>query len=249
MESNGVQNRIQISQSTADELQKAGKEHWFHPRDELVNAKGKGEMQTYWLSLKQDNRTSIVSDNSNDKAAGGTESTIGVDSEKDVDEIDHEKADANRQRMVGWAVDILSHLLKQIVAARNSSPTKPKYDDDALGRLERSLGRGDGTVLDEATDFLPIPKFDPDLAERVDPSHTVTLDAVVVDQLREYVGDIASMYRDNPFHNMEHAIHVTMSISKLMGRIVAADVAPGETDYGQSHILRRLHDRTYGIAS
>lgn len=40
-----------------------------------------------------------------------------------------------------------------------------------------------------------------------------------------------------------------MSISKLLGRIVAADVAPGEKDYGQGHILARLHDRTYGITS
>jgi class 3 adenylate cyclase len=45
MESNGMKNRIQLSQSTADELKKAGKEHWYEPRKDLINAKGKGKLQ------------------------------------------------------------------------------------------------------------------------------------------------------------------------------------------------------------
>jgi hypothetical protein len=57
------------------------------------------------------------------------------------------------------------------------------------------------------------------------------------------------MYRDNPFHNFEHASHVTMSVSKLLSRIVAADVAPGEKNHGQGKILLHMHDRTYGITS
>lgn len=40
MESNGIRNKIHISQSTADLLVAAGKGHWVTMRDELVEAKG-----------------------------------------------------------------------------------------------------------------------------------------------------------------------------------------------------------------
>jgi class 3 adenylate cyclase len=43
--------RIQVSQSTADELIRVGNKHWLVPRADKVVAKGKGEMQTYWLRL------------------------------------------------------------------------------------------------------------------------------------------------------------------------------------------------------
>jgi len=44
----------------------------------------------------------------------------------------------------------------------------------------------------------------------------------VKDQLREYCRKIASMYKsENPFHNFEHASHVTQSSSKLLSRIVS----------------------------
>jgi hypothetical protein len=48
MESNGERNRIHVSQSTADLLIADGLQHWLTPRNDLVNAKGKGLLQTYW---------------------------------------------------------------------------------------------------------------------------------------------------------------------------------------------------------
>jgi hypothetical protein len=50
MESNGVRGRIHVSQSTADELTAHGKSDWLTPREDKITAKGKGEMQTYWVS-------------------------------------------------------------------------------------------------------------------------------------------------------------------------------------------------------
>jgi class 3 adenylate cyclase len=49
MESTGITGRIQASQSTADLLTAGGMAHWVTPRDTLVEAKGKGSMQTYWI--------------------------------------------------------------------------------------------------------------------------------------------------------------------------------------------------------
>ena len=52
MESTGIPRRIQVSQSTADALILQGKGSWLVPRKDLVVAKGKGEMQTYFLDWK-----------------------------------------------------------------------------------------------------------------------------------------------------------------------------------------------------
>ena len=52
MESNGVPGRIHLSQQTADKLVEEGKGHWIVPRKDLIDAKGKGKLQTYWMSTK-----------------------------------------------------------------------------------------------------------------------------------------------------------------------------------------------------
>jgi len=48
MESCGQVGRIQVTHSTAELLQKAGKASWLTKRADVVHAKGKGEMETYW---------------------------------------------------------------------------------------------------------------------------------------------------------------------------------------------------------
>ena len=50
MESNGQKGRIQVSSTTADLLSTDGKSHWLTAREDLVDAKGKGKMQCYWVS-------------------------------------------------------------------------------------------------------------------------------------------------------------------------------------------------------
>jgi 3'5'-cyclic nucleotide phosphodiesterase len=63
------------------------------------------------------------------------------------------------------------------------------------------------------------------------------------------------MYNDNPFHNFEHASHVTMSVSKLLGRIVAPKIDLAEANLGSSNSndadqeAAFLHDHTCGITS
>ena len=45
VESNGMKNMVQVSQSTADLLMAHGKQHWLTPREDKIEAKGKGAMQ------------------------------------------------------------------------------------------------------------------------------------------------------------------------------------------------------------
>jgi hypothetical protein len=50
MESTGSKSKIQVSQATADLIIIGGHPDWIKPREEIVFAKGKGDLQTYWLS-------------------------------------------------------------------------------------------------------------------------------------------------------------------------------------------------------
>ncbi|CAB9501057.1 Receptor-type guanylate cyclase gcy [Seminavis robusta] len=63
MESNGQKGRMQVSQTTADLLIAAGKDRWLTAREDKVEAKGKGAMQTYWVDIVSDPsvRSSVLS--------------------------------------------------------------------------------------------------------------------------------------------------------------------------------------------
>jgi hypothetical protein len=50
MESNGIRGRIHVSQQTADELIASGKQAWILRREDKIVAKGKGELQTYFVN-------------------------------------------------------------------------------------------------------------------------------------------------------------------------------------------------------
>jgi hypothetical protein len=118
-------------------------------------------------------------------------------------------------RLVEWNVDVLIGLRKQI-AARSGPPPKPHAEYMA----ESSSKMGE-TVLDEVREIIALPKFDAETAEKQDDVDSIEIDEKVVSQLSNYVSSIAAMYQDNPFHNFEHASHVTLSVVKLLSRIVA----------------------------
>lgn len=58
------------------------------------------------------------------------------------------------------------------------------------------------SALDEVKEIVELPKFKETRAEE-DPD-SVVLSEEVLDQLYDYVCNIAALYRDNPFHNFEH---------------------------------------------
>jgi class 3 adenylate cyclase len=71
MESNGVRGRIHVSQATADALTAQGKGQWLVPREDKIVAKGKGEMQTYFIDMNAGGKsvgTSLPSDMPNELA-------------------------------------------------------------------------------------------------------------------------------------------------------------------------------------
>ena len=106
------------------------------------------------------------------------------------------------------------------------------------------------TCLDEVQSTLNMHEFNLDAAKALENYESVMIDQNVVESLREYVGIIASSYRDNPFHNFSHACHVTMSVHKLLSRIVAPELTPDKYEMlekGGDELAKELNDYSHGI--
>mmetsp|Transcript_93 Transcript_93/g.261 ORF Transcript_93/g.261 Transcript_93/m.261 type:complete len:1214 (-) Transcript_93:30-3671(-) len=154
-------------------------------------------------------------------------------------------AERKTSRLVDWNTELLMQLLKQVVARRFAVSGR-RTQPDALWEMARNVGEGHMPV-EEVVEIIQMPDFDERAIRQVDPD-TVILSPEVSAQCRTYVGMLASMYRDNPFHNFEHASHVTMSVSKLLSRIVAPEINKELLNDGTVQELL-LHDHTYGITS
>jgi hypothetical protein len=175
-------------------------------------AKGKGEMKTYWLDIDPNdlgvglvsNHTSTYFEETNGDGSS-SDGSFSSDSSSDEDgQVGAQPAvSAKLSRLIDWNVDVLLRLLKAIVARRqglgNSRGASMPNED--FSRRENV------TVLDEVREIITLPAYDQSTAKaQVDPS-SIELDAATESQLYEYVSAIASMYRENPFHNFEHASH------------------------------------------
>jgi class 3 adenylate cyclase len=232
MESNGFAGKIQVSQETADLLIAAGKQHWLTPREDKIVAKGKGELQTYWVSTKSSG--SVGSDNGTDSTSKDSDNAVNTDEPKTVEHVRSEKT----ERLVQWNVDVLLSLLKKVIAQRGSAsgPNSLAFQSQ---KCQKSF-----TVLEEVVEIISLPRYDAGRQTAMIRPEEIEIGEAVEEQLKVYVSAVASMYRTNPFHNFEHASHVTMSVVKLMSRVVAPDVEAVNSDMEAT-----LHDYTFGITS
>eukprot|EP00538_Stauroneis_constricta_P004319 CAMPEP_0119570876 /NCGR_PEP_ID=MMETSP1352-20130426/43835_1 /TAXON_ID=265584 /ORGANISM="Stauroneis constricta, Strain CCMP1120" /LENGTH=813 /DNA_ID=CAMNT_0007620553 /DNA_START=258 /DNA_END=2700 /DNA_ORIENTATION=- len=73
MESSSVRNRIQCSQSVADELILLHHAHWLEARKGMVSLKGKGEMQTYFVNVHDNAPSSHRTDETVDSGVSAEE--------------------------------------------------------------------------------------------------------------------------------------------------------------------------------
>ena len=239
MESTGIKSRIQVSQTTATLLIDGGMGPWVKPRDTLIQAKGKGTMQTYWIEDKKVTSAASDYDNSDKSDSKSNEGTART-SFSDI------SLPEKYQRLVGWNTDLLAKLICQIMARRIvPESSRVKLADSS------TVHHGEGqTVIDEVKEIIELPEFDVNNFRRPEDLDSIVLPPVVASQLRDYVVTIATKYHNNnPFHNFEHASHVGMSVAKLMSRIVQPD---HQAVMNRSTIPTKnqaLHDHTYGITS
>lgn len=179
MESNGVKNRIQISNATAELLKQSGKEAWITPREDAVVARGLGILSTYWLTPKGKLASSVASDSQGD--SHDSEHIRNIKLEKEIDE----------ERLIAWMVELISTHIRKIMAQRKGK----------LGTNINARSVTKGKALAEAVDIIVLPKFDAKSSSEKENYRDVVLDPEVIDQLHHFVATVAGMYLDNPFHN------------------------------------------------
>ena len=208
IESTGLGGRIHISRDTAERLVAAGKQKWVTQREDAVFAKGKGTLQTYWLSIgAQSNGTGTLSNVTS--LSSGASSSNGDDPESlsmNADLILGPKQDSSvmlnetgtaldilplkQQRLVSWNVDILVKILRMIMARRQSG-SNPK---EISKKDAKKMANVSGTVLDEVKDVLSLPQFDAKTFQNhVDPN-SIEISDTVVTQMTDMVAKIAALY-------------------------------------------------------
>ncbi|CAB9530159.1 Receptor-type guanylate cyclase gcy [Seminavis robusta] len=230
IESTCRRNAIQVSEATAKLLMAANKGHWLTKREDVVNAKGKIGLVTYWLAVRR---------------RGGGGSSVVSDSEANVYAIEDELKETTKQsRLIDWATDLLVGHLKAIVARNQAIGQQTSKKTPTLAKQTRVPGE---TSLDEVVEVIEMPTFEASHAGEADISQ-VKIPEKVIAQLNRCVASIAATYRTNPFHNFEHACHVTMAVDKFMKRIVAPDLRTTGVEQSQS-VSAMLHEYTHGITS
>jgi hypothetical protein len=70
IETTGWKNKIHISKETAHRLIEMGKGHWFTPRGDKVTAKGKEELETFWLKNIRGGEGRDAVDSNSDQSGG-----------------------------------------------------------------------------------------------------------------------------------------------------------------------------------
>jgi class 3 adenylate cyclase len=151
MESTGIREKIQVSQETADLLKAAGKSHWLKPREELVVAKGKGELKTFWLdpTKKKSKSGSIFVKSPKESVSART--PLG---NANVPVPFKRRFDDKYIRLIDWNVDVLLHHLARLISCRSRTPPK--------GSLVRHSSEVAllPTSIDNVAEVIAFPPFD-----------------------------------------------------------------------------------------
>jgi hypothetical protein len=155
-------------------------------------------MRTFWLAITD------RPDTTSSHMLSGSDSSREYQVEDKQDELRNAPPSCNRDktsRLVDWHVEVLMRLLKRTMQQRQV--------DDAPGNVDWQSSKWavSHNVRDEVAEIIELPDV-------VDVKTPDTGDAIVTapieSQLRDYVVRIANLYPDHPFHNFEHASHVTM---------------------------------------
>jgi class 3 adenylate cyclase len=238
LETTGMPNRVHISTATMELLSEAGKAHWARPRESIVFAKGKGKIQTYWLRLNSEKGDSETASSDEEDSSESPDDDDASEDLSAVKKISTRK-EKNIEGLIDWNVCILAGLLKKIQASRGEElSSKPSVSHDDSGSISS------GNPFDEVKEVIQLPAFKATNVTIRDHG-SISLDPKVFAQLRRYVAKVANMYHDIPFHNFEHASHVSMSVVKLLSRVT--DPAKKKLTY--DNIDSMLHDHSYGINS
>jgi hypothetical protein len=149
-------------------------------------------MKTFWLTSTDTKQSSRSTGSQNLTSTHGDEDKEDQRRERDT------ALDEKTQRLVDWNTEVLCRFLKLVVARRD--------DNKNSGLIVNwtSITSSNTTVLEEVSEIITLPNF------TMVSSDANVLEEHVEKQLHNYVASIAVLYRNNHFHNYEHASHVTM---------------------------------------
>mmetsp|Transcript_9200 Transcript_9200/g.19829 ORF Transcript_9200/g.19829 Transcript_9200/m.19829 type:complete len:1297 (+) Transcript_9200:189-4079(+) len=202
MESNGLRGRIQASEATVKALEAHKKGHWATKREDLIEAKGKGKLQTYWIDPKKSSASS----------SRETESNSGsVVSASEMPNVEVWQQAAKMDSLVAWNVDVLSRLLQRIAATRGF------VRRSSLGwTREFKSQQYERAILFERTEQINFAPTSYDMNDENSPALPYLTDEVK-QQIRQFVQEVCGMYKESlPFHNFEKATHVALSLKTLV---------------------------------
>ena len=197
VESSGAANRIHLSQETAECLISAGKVHWVTARQDVVDAKGKGKLRTYWLEVKH-NVGSTRSGSTENSGNLGEARTVLPEAEEQRVKLEND-LDARSLSLVSWNADVLAKLLKQITLRRKGSGHKLSSIIPVADPAMK-----EGTVIHEVAEIIELPEFDARAANMETNPDGIVLEPHIYDQIQNLVTQFAMSYNPNPFHNFEH---------------------------------------------
>jgi class 3 adenylate cyclase len=187
MESTGIRDCIQVSQETADLLVAAGKGNWLKAREEKVVAKGKGELQTYWVMVEPRGSSSGQQSNAN---------------ESKTDDLVVSPApatwmgkDARTERLVQWHVESLLGMIATIVESRGKENSRE-------ARIE-AIATGQGWIprntfpSEEVQEIVQLPRYRTSHGSRSknESDRWQLLVPQIEAQLHKFISIIATMYR------------------------------------------------------
>eukprot|EP00934_Nitzschia_sp_Nitz4_P004111 Nitzschia sp. Nitz4//scaffold458_size6098//2//3483//NITZ4_009188-RA/size6098-augustus-gene-0.1-mRNA-1//-1//CDS//3329552307//4101//frame0 len=202
----GQSGRILASESTADLIIKGGRKNWVQKLENKIVSDQKGELQAFWLSRHHNHNNGHV--------------TEGCSSNGSETDYDYDDLDCNSEsRWIEWNTDILRRLLVNVIAGRQMS----RVNMTSSSFMEDCSVKTADMPLEEVKEIIQLPHFDKEAVRRFkERSGSLELPEEVVLQLHDFVTQIASMYRKNPFHNFAHASYVVMAVTKYLNRINAA---------------------------
>ena len=210
VESTSKPNKIQCSKETAEHLMQLGKGAWVHKRSDSVELKGKGTMETFWVSVRGDRAESVVS-----AVSGAALPALAAHQPNPTGTTNSRLFDAARathseraEGLIEWNCAVLLKLLREIKAvqmSKASAASKSQKVDTA--KLEKQFAC---MPLEEVREIVTLPAFDANSYKQDMDPEEIEIPRKVKGQLRKFVATISKLYRDNAFHNFEHASHVCM---------------------------------------
>jgi hypothetical protein len=184
MESNGKPGMIQVTQRTADLLIAAGKDSWVKKREDLIETKGKGALQTYWVDPASRAASDSRSEASSSDMSHFQDSCASWEYHTDVDML---------ERLIEWNLESFTTLLKGVVAWRAATGGAFKHSKLDAAAVSSMMEINPRAEITEVV-ILPDNALDLRSSHAAAPAD-VDLGTEVTWQLRDYISSIAYMYR------------------------------------------------------